>query len=227
MPRWGMVIDLEKCSGCQACAVACAAENNAPPGNARQAAAGRLMRWLQILPEMEGEYPYLKSGIHPMMCQQCTHPPCTYVCPVSATYSNPQGVVAQIYWRCIGCRYCVNACPYTMKWFNWKQPEWPGRLADGTNPDVELRDKGVTEKCCFCHHRLQRAKEQARMEKRPLRPDDYVPACAEACPTGAIVFGDLDDPESELSRLARSPRALRYLEELGTEPKVVYLKEKK
>lgn len=226
MPRWGMAIDLDKCSACQACTVACAAETNAPPGRAEEAAAGRLMRWLQILPDIEGEYPYLKASLSPMMCQQCENSPCTYVCPVSATYPNSEGIVAQIYWRCIGCRYCVNACPYTMKWFNWGQPRWPGALTQATNPDVELRDKGVTEKCTLCHHRLQRAREQARVEGRDLRTDEYIPACAEACPTQAIVFGDFNDPESEVSRLARSPRAFRYLEELGTKSKVIYLRER-
>lgn len=226
MPRWAIAIDLDKCSGCEACAVACAAENNLPPGDPQEAALGRLMRWLQMLPEFEGEYPHVTASVTPMMCQQCQNPPCVYVCPVSATYTNPEGIVAQIYWRCVGCRYCVNACPYTLKWFNWKQPQWPGSLAEGTNPDVELRDKGVTEKCTFCHQRLQRARETARAEKRSVSLEDYVPACVEACPSRSMVFGDLDDPESEVSRLARNPRAFRYLEELGTDPKIVYLRPK-
>lgn len=226
MPRWAIAIDLDKCSGCEACAVACAAENNLPPGDPQDAALGRLMRWLQMLPEFEGEYPHVTGSVTPMMCPQCQNPPCAYVCPVSATYTNPEGIVAQIYWRCVGCRYCVNACPYTLKWFNWKQPQWPGSLAEGTNPDVELRDKGVTEKCTFCHQRLQRARETARAEDRGLNPEDYVPACVEACPARGMIFGDLDDPDSEVSRLARNPRAFRYLEELGTNPKIVYLRPK-
>lgn len=223
MPQWGMVIDLDKCSGCQVCVVACATENNTPLGSQKEAAMGRLIRWLQLLPQIEGEYPHITAKLIPIMCQQCEKPPCTYVCPVSATYPNPDGVVAQIYWRCIGCRYCVNACPYTIKWFNWFKPTWPKGLSQATNPDVELRDKGVTEKCCFCYHRLQRAKERAKVEGRQLRQSDYIPACAEACPTEAIVFGDLKDPDSEVSRLARSPRAFILLEELGTKPKVIYL----
>lgn len=224
MPRWGMVIDLDKCTGCQACVVACAAETNAPLGSPDIAAMGRLIRWMQILPKIEGEYPYITADMMPIMCQQCDAPACTYVCPVAATYRNHEGIVAQIYWRCIGCRYCVNACPYTLKWFNWWKPEWQGDTAKATNPDVELRDKGVTEKCCLCHHRLQAAKEKARAEGRKVRPDEYVPACVEACATRCIVFGDLDDPDSEVSRLSRSPRAFYLLEEVGTKPKVAYLK---
>ncbi|MBI4564380.1 MAG: 4Fe-4S dicluster domain-containing protein [Planctomycetes bacterium] len=224
MVRWGMVIDLDKCSGCQACGVACAAESNVAPGSPREAWKGRLIRWLQFLPQAEGTYPNVAAALQPMMCQQCDRPACTYVCPVSATYPNPQGIVAQIYWRCIGCRYCINACPYTTKWFNWWEPQWAGNTAKATNPDVELRQKGISEKCLFCSHRLQRAKERARAERRPLASHEYVPACVEACPTGAIVFGDLEDPQSEVSKLARSPRAFRVLEELGTKPKVIYLK---
>ncbi|MBI4469999.1 MAG: 4Fe-4S dicluster domain-containing protein [Acidobacteria bacterium] len=223
MTRLGMVIDLNKCSGCQACVVACATENNVGLGNPEDAAMGRIIRWLQILPEIEGEYPHVSGKLLPMMCQQCDRPSCTYVCPVAATYPVSNGTVAQIYWRCIGCRYCVNACPYTLKWFNWWKPVWPGEMASGTNPDVTLRDKGVTEKCTFGSHRLLRAKEQAREEKRPMRATDYVPACVESCPTDAIVFGDLDDPDSEVSQLTRSSRASRVLEEVGTRPKVSYL----
>lgn len=224
MPKFGIVIDLDKCSGCQACSVACAMENNLPAGSADLAEAGRLLRWLQMLPQFEGEYPHYGGQVVPMMCQHCDRPPCTLVCPVSATYSSADGTVAQIYWRCIGCRYCVNACPYTMKWFNWFEPQWPGDLKDGTNPDVEIREKGVTEKCTFCHHKLQIAKERAKAEGRAIRPDEYVPACAMACPTEAIVFGDIEDPESDAFRKSRGARAFRFLEDLGTNPKVIYLK---
>ena len=222
--RWGMVIDLDRCINCQACAVACSTENNLSQGTPQEAAQDRIIRWLQFLPEVEGEYPHVAARLTPMMCQHCDDPPCTFVCPVSATYRSPDGTVGQIYWRCIGCRFCVNACPYTMKWFNWFVPKWPGETSKATNPDVELRDKGVTEKCCLCDHRLQRAKEQAKLEGRPLRPGDYLPACAESCPTEAIIFGDLDDRESEVSRQTRDQRAFTYLEELGTKPKVTYLK---
>ena len=224
MPRWGFVIDLDRCTGCQTCAVACAAESNVPLGTPELAAGSRLMRWLQMLPEIQGSYPHVSGGLTPMMCQQCGQSPCTYVCPVMATYRSPDGTIAMTYWRCIGCRYCVNACPYTMKWFGWYEPEWPGESEKATNPDVSLRPKGTTEKCTFCNHRLQRAKEKARSEGRPMGPQDYVPACAEACPADAMVFGDLENPETEVSRLARSPRAFKMLDELGTDPSVIYLR---
>lgn len=226
MARWGMVIDLDKCSGCQACNVACATENNVSLGDAKHARDSRIIRWLTFVSHAEGVYPHLKREMFLAPCLQCENPPCTAVCPVSATYKNGEGVVGQIYWRCIGCRYCVNACPYTCKYFNWDDPKWPGEIARATNPDVELRTKGVTEKCLFCYHRLQRAKEQAKVEKREVSSDDYVPACAEACPTEAIFFGDLDDDESEVSVLSRDPRAMRLLEDIGTHPKVWHMREK-
>jgi len=157
----------------------------------------------------------------PRPCFHCDNPPCVRVCPVDATSRNPEGLVVQVYSRCIGCRFCMVACPYNAKFFNWRryQAEGPRR-----NPDVSVRPKGVVEKCTFCHHRLQRARERASMEGRPLEPAEYTPACAEACPTQAIVFGDLSDPRSEVTRLAASPRAFRFGEELGTRPKVFYLR---
>jgi Fe-S-cluster-containing hydrogenase components 1 len=136
-----------------------------------------------------------------------------------------EGIVDQIYARCIGCRYCANACPYTVKSMNWYKPEWPKELMNSLNPDISVRPKGVIEKCVFCSHRIQKAKDRAKAEKREMTPDDYIPACAETCPSKAIYFGDLNDQDSIVSKLARSPRAFRLLEELGTEPNVYYLRE--
>ncbi|MEE9534438.1 MAG: 4Fe-4S dicluster domain-containing protein, partial [Acidimicrobiia bacterium] len=167
-----------------------------------------------------------KMKMLPRPCMHCDKPPCIRVCPVRATYKSEDGIVGQIYSRCIGCRYCTTACPYTLRYFNWYRPEWPEPMAEGLNPDVSVRPKGVVEKCTFCHHRLIRARDQARFEGRSLRPGEYVPACVEACPAGAMTFGDLDDPDSAVSRLAESRRAHRLLEDLGTEPKVIYLQEK-
>lgn len=225
MARWGMVIDLDRCNGCQACEIACRTENNVAVAGPAQAAEGRTISWMQVRTEVHGAWPNLEAHAIPMPCMQCDRPPCVFVCPTGATMIDDEGLVGQIYPRCIGCRYCANACPYTVKYFNWREPSYPESTRDGLNPDVSVRPAGVVEKCTFCHHRLQKAREQARAEGRALREDDYVPACAESCPTAAIAFGDLDAPSHEVHRLSRSPRAFRLLEGLGTEPKVYYLSE--
>ncbi len=221
MALWGMVIDLDRCTGCQACVMACKAENNVPPVGAKEAVRGRIISWMQVLTEEEEHSGDVKRFL-PRPCLHCDDPPCTKVCPVYATYRNPEGIVAQIYARCIGCRFCMAACPYNAKYFNWFRYQ---KDAPGQNPDVSVRPKGVVEKCTFCHHRLQKARQRASAERRELAPGEYVPACAEACPARAIVFGDLSDPGSEVFRLARSSRAFRLQEELGTKPKVIYLSE--
>ncbi len=223
MARWGLVIDLDRCTACQACVVACKHENNVPFSTPAASNSGRLLTWIQLVAvETRSHGPATPM---PLMCQQCDRPPCTDVCPTSATYLNAEGIVAQIYARCIGCRYCTNACPYSVKLFNWQTPAWPEPMTALRNPDVSVRPKGVVEKCTFCHHRLMRAREQARAEGRDLANEDYVPACVQTCPAEAMVFGDLDDPHSEASAWAESPRAFRWMEELGTRPKVVYLRE--
>jgi molybdopterin-containing oxidoreductase family iron-sulfur binding subunit len=220
-----MVIDLAKCTGCQACVVACQTENNVPCVPPQEAGRGRILSWIGLLPELEGEYPRLTMRLMPMPCVHCDKPPCILVCPVGATQISSEGFVQQTFARCIGCRYCTNACPYTRRGFNWYPPEYPGDFAQALSPDVSVRPKGVVEKCTFCHHRLVRAREEAQAEKRPLAEGDYLPACAEVCPAGAIYFGDLEDPGSTVAALGRNVRAFRPLEELGTEPKVTYLSE--
>jgi Fe-S-cluster-containing dehydrogenase component len=221
-----MVIDLDRCTACQACSVACQAENNCPVPQASDAQRGRTFTWMELTTFTEGEYPRPKLRMLPRPCMHCDEPPCIKVCPVKATYKGEEGIVGQIYGRCIGCRYCTTACPYTVRYFNWFVPQWPEPMQKGLNPDVSVRPKGVVEKCTFCHHRLMRARDQARMEGRELRPGDYVPACVEICPAKAMAFGDLDDPSSEVSQLAESRRAFRLLDDLGTKPKVIYLQEK-
>ncbi len=223
MSRWAMTIDLDVCTGCGACAVACAQENNVALGTPGQP-ADRLIRWLEILVAEHGEYPQVQARMRPMPCMHCERPPCIKVCPVYATYRNPEGLVPQIYHQCIGCRYCVNACPYTCKYFNWEDPQWPSPMERGLNPDVSVRSRGVTEKCNFCLHRLQTARDRAATEPREFRAADYGTACQEVCPTKAIRFGDLDEPDGPLAEIEHDPRAERLLEDLGTEPKVVYLK---
>ncbi len=225
MPRWGMVIDLDKCTACQACVVACQAENNIPNANPETAAQGRNIHWLELIPFIEGKFPHTSMRLMPRPCMHCDNAPCTKVCPVGATQVSSEGIVGQIYPRCIGCRYCTAACPYTLKYFNWFDPEWPRGMDRYLNPDVSVRYKGVVEKCTFCSHRLQKARDQARYEGRELGPDDYMPACVQTCPAEAMYFGDLENPRSKVSILARSKRVFRLLEELGTEPKVFFLSE--
>lgn len=224
MTRWAMVIDLDRCTACQACVVACQMENNIPPAGRNEADEGRGIAWIRLVPFRDGEHG-TRPGLRllPLPCMHCERPPCIKVCPAKATRIDHEGLVGQIYARCIGCRYCTTACPYTVRQFNWRRPEWPDPMEEGLSPDVSVRPRGVVEKCSFCHHRLQRARDRARMEDRPLRDGEYVPACAESCPAEAMFFGDLDDPRSAVARLSQSPRAFRLLEELGTKPKVIYL----
>jgi Fe-S-cluster-containing dehydrogenase component len=221
-----MVIDLAKCTGCKACEVACKMENNVPISSPKQVEMGRNISWMKVLVDKEGTYPEIKARFIPRPCMHCDNPPCVNVCPVHATYKSEEtGIVGQIYPRCIGCRYCANACPYSVKYFNWYAPVWPEGIRKHLNPDVSVRPKGVIEKCTFCHHRLQKAREKARAEGRPLREEDYQPACVDVCPPRAITFGDLDDSNHKVYALSRDPRARRLMEDLGTEPKVIYLAE--
>ncbi|MGB9590980.1 MAG: 4Fe-4S dicluster domain-containing protein [Candidatus Kryptoniota bacterium] len=224
MPRYGMVIDLNKCTSCQACVTACKLENNVQIVSIEDAINGRAMFWMKMLTmEYQGDYPDVKPKVLPRNCMQCDEPPCIKVCPVRATYKRDDGIVAQIYPQCIGCRYCMANCPYTVKVFNWHKTEQPQQIEKSYNPDVSVRPKGVVEKCTFRVHRLQIAQEKAKAEHRKLKSEDYVPACVEVCPVGAISFRDLDDPQSDVSRASRDYRAFELLEELGTMPKVRYL----
>ncbi len=227
MSRWGMVIDLDRCTACQACTVACQAENNIPPAGPTEADKGRSIHWNQVVPIHTEEHDRTTLRYIPMPCMHCDDSPCSKVCPVHATYMNPEGIVAQIWNRCIGCRYCTVACPYTRRFFNWVEPSWPEVMKKQLNPEVSVRPQGVVEKCTFCYHRLRKVKEQARKENRAVRDDEVVrlPACCETCPSEARYFGDLDDPESTVSKLSRSRRAFRLQEDLGTRPKVYYLAE--
>jgi molybdopterin-containing oxidoreductase family iron-sulfur binding subunit len=225
--RWGMAIDLDRCTGCEACVVACHAENNLPISNPDQAGKGRAAHWIRIDRYYEGEFPDVKVKYMPVLCQHCDDAPCEPVCPVYATYQNPEGLNVQVYNRCVGTFYCANNCPYTVRYFNWFAPEWPEPLQLQHNPDVAVRMGGVMEKCTFCIQRIKRSKEDAAQEGRPLTDGDVRPACVQSCPAEAMVFGDLNDPGSRVSRLAQNGRATRLLEELGTKPKVFYLQKVK
>jgi menaquinone reductase, iron-sulfur cluster-binding subunit len=223
MPRWGMVIDMDRCTACGACMAACKVENNVQIVSIEESQRGRRMHWLRLLTETRGSYPDTQITTAPNLCMMCDNPPCTKVCPVHATYLGADGLVGQIYPRCIGCRYCMAACPYSVKVFNWSYAEPPPGMESILNPDVSVRAQGVVEKCTFCYHRLQAAQETARAENRPVRESDYQPACVEVCPADAMVFGDLDDALSPVAQLSKTVRAKRPLEHLGTEPKVYFL----
>jgi molybdopterin-containing oxidoreductase family iron-sulfur binding subunit len=224
--RWGMVIDMDHCTGCAACVAACKVENNVPEVSPEEARMGRVMHWVRIARREESEGPRTSVRLYPALCCHCENAPCTVVCPVHATYKGVDGIVGQIYPRCIGCRYCMAACPYTVKVFNWSEPQWVEAQRAHTNPDVSLRYHGVVEKCTFCSHRLQREREDAACDGRAVREEEYQPACVEVCPARAIVFGDLKDQASAVSWAARSSRAHQLLEELGTDPAIHYLDER-
>lgn len=224
--KWGMVIDVDKCTGCGACMVACQAENNiAPMVDASNKL--RTLTWMTVYQLSNG-----KSGDEheaaflPRPCMQCGKPSCSTVCPVIATEKNEEGgIVSQIYPRCIGCRYCMAACPYHSRYFNWFDPIWPEGMEKTLTTAVSVRPRGVVEKCNFCHTRWMIAKDKARVEGRDptaLEEGDYVPACAEICPTGAISFGDLKNEAHKVFTLSHEPNAYRLLERLGTEPQVYY-----
>ena len=220
-----MVIDLDKCTGCGACMVACAVENNIPP--AHQATTDRTgITWMRVYEAENGEeFPESKSVYFPVLCQQCgKETPCVSVCPQKAVEVDPaSGIVGQIPVRCLGCRYCMTACPYHARYFNWWDPVWPQGMEKTLNPDVSTRMRGVVEKCNFCNNRLQQARAKAAAEgRRDLRDGEYVPACAEACPSQAMTFGDLLDESSDVAKLIHQKNTFRLLEKLGTEPKVYY-----
>jgi len=219
--RWGMAIDLERCTGCGACVAACYVENNIPLVGRDEHVAGREMSWLRIEPFVNetGEFEML-----PMMCQQCDNAPCEPVCPVNATYHNREGLNAQVYNRCVGTRYCSNNCPFKVRRFNWIDHPVAQPVDLMFNPDVSKRPKGVMEKCTFCVQRVVRAKDHAKDEHRLVHDGEVTTACAQTCPAQAIVFGNMLDEQSQVYRASKLERTYRALEELGVEPAVYYLK---
>jgi len=236
--HWGMVIDLNRCTGCNACAVACQAENNIPIVGREEVLRGHEMSWLRIDRYYRGHDENPAMLFQPVMCQHCDNAPCENVCPVAATSHSQEGLNQMIYNRCIGTRYCSNNCPYKVRRFNWY--DYTGADAIGgnlydphgmtgdlprmvINPDVTVRAKGVIEKCSFCVQRIQEGKHRARIENRPLMDGEIQPACVQACPSRAIVFGDLNDQQSEISRLLKDQRKYHLLGELQTLPSVAYL----
>ena len=235
--RFGMVINLDKCTGCGTCMVACAAENNVSV-RPDQSDKERTITWMELFKITNGKpFPHTEISYFPRPCMHCEqdgngghHPPCVSVCVATATKVDINtGIVSQIYTRCIGCRYCQAACPYHARYFNWWDTYFPkGKgLERYLSPEVSPRMRGVVEKCTFCHHRFMRAKNRAYAEgKREIEEHEYISACTEACPAQAITFGDLNNPKHKVSKLSKHPFAFRLLERIGTEPKVYYLSSK-
>ncbi len=236
--HWGMAIDLNKCTGCSACTIACSAENNVPVVGKKEVERAHEMHWIRIDRYYNGDAENPRTVRQPVMCQHCDNAPCENVCPVAATNHSDEGINQMAYNRCIGTRYCNNNCPYKVRRFNWFDYTTADAIKNNTydpagmtvdlkrmvlNPDVTVRSKGVIEKCSFCIQRIQEKKLTAKLDKRKLEDGEVKTACQQACPADAIVFGDLNDPKSKVSQYYKDPRNYHLLEELHTLPSVGYL----
>jgi molybdopterin-containing oxidoreductase family iron-sulfur binding subunit len=218
--QWGMMIDTGACTGCSACMVACQAENNIPTVGPEGVERGRHMNWIRIDRYVHDDGHVVNE---PMPCQHCENAPCEYVCPVNATTHSHDGLNEQVYNRCVGTRFCSNNCPYKVRRFNWFAYEREDDSALQYNPDVTVRSRGVMEKCTYCVQRIRRTEHQALVEHRPIRPGEVVTACQAACPTAAIVFGDIHETGTRFAALRRDARRFEVLHDLGTRPRTVYL----
>ena len=224
---WGMAIDMNACVGCNACVVACQSENNVAVVGKEMVIRGRIMHWLRIDTYFRGGTANPQVYFMPMMCQHCEDAPCETVCPVNAAVHDAEGLNLQVYNRCVGTRYCANNCPWKVRRFNyllygdWDTPS----LKLARNPEVTVRSRGVMEKCTFCLQRILNAKIEAEKQNRRVQDGEIQTACQSACPTEAIIFGDINDPNSRVKKLKEEKRSYAALGELNTRPRTSYLAE--